>query len=187
MKKILLSVMLLISVTAYSQNFVEKTLNSLSETADSLKKDVSDGIAAVDTGSLYKTIYKDAKQGLKGLADALKVGVEHVYKVLVMQQVVKSIIYIVVGIISLIFAYAFSKQLTLFRTDYSEWKNKSGRSSYDEYFSTYLLLTILFGVFSLIAMGVCIFHIDVIVTGIVNPEFGAMQQIMEWVNPDTKR
>lgn len=59
--------------------------------ADSATTAIGNGVAFVDTSSLYKQIYTDVKYGLAGLADGLKVGVEHVYIVLVKQQVVKSV------------------------------------------------------------------------------------------------
>jgi len=126
-------------------------------------------VSTVDTSSLYRTIYNDAKAGLKGLASALSVGVEHVYIVLVKQQVVKAIQWIILGLIPMILFIVFGKPIW-------RWAAKNAQES--DGFS--IFLAGIFFVTTFISMIVGIFHIDVIITGFVNPEYGAMEQIMEW-------
>jgi hypothetical protein len=173
MKKILLFIIALTVATStvYSQNIVEKTLNSISETADSIKKDVSDGIATVDTSSLYRTIYEDAKSGLKGIADALKVGAEHVYIVIVKQQVVKAVTWLIFILLQIplgVLVYVGGKKLFA----YCDKGNPLP-----------VFYTIFIGGTPIVLLIIGLCHLDVIVTGFLNPEFGAMEQIMEWVNP----
>lgn len=131
-------------------------------------------IATVDTSSLYRTIYNDAKAGLKGLAAALSVGVEHVYKVLVKQQVVKAIQWSILGFIPLILFIVFGKSI---------WRWANANSQESDGFSVFLAACFYVPCFILCIIG--IFHIDVIVTGFVNPEYGAMEQIMEWAKAGT--
>lgn len=173
MKKILLLAVMFLSATVYSQNTVEKTLNAVSNIVDSLQKDVKDGVAFVDTSSLYKTIYNDVKTGLTGLASGLKVGVEHVYAVLVKQQVVKSIaelvawflIPLLLTVLAIYIAFKF------------KWFSENVLDN-TEGFSA-------FGGVVLIAIPLLICVLgpswQTIITGFVNPEYGAIQDIMNFI------
>lgn len=59
--------------------------------------------AKKDTSSLsWSKVYNNAKDGLKGLASALKVGTEHVWEILVKQQLAEAITWTIVDIILLI-------------------------------------------------------------------------------------
>ena len=54
----------------------------------------------IDTSSNFKQVYGDIKTGLVGLAAGLKVGVEHIYIILVTQQILNSITWLIIIIIN---------------------------------------------------------------------------------------
>jgi hypothetical protein len=131
---------------------------------------VTDVVNTVDTASLYKQVYGDFKTALVGIADALKVGVEHVYIVLVKQQLVKSIVG-VLSIITFIVLIGFSIK------PFTKWADNHNKGSDGASWAGLVLGYIAIGIIVLI----CI-DLTEIVTGFVNPEYGAMKEIMEWVS-----
>lgn len=131
---------------------------------------VTDVVNTVDTASLYKQVYGDFKTALVGIADALKVGVEHVYIVLVKQQLVKSIVG-VLSIITFIVLIGFSIK------PFTKWGDNHNKSSDGASWAVLIMGYIVIGIIFLI----CI-DLTEIVTGFVNPEYGAMKEIMEWVS-----
>lgn len=150
MKKIIL---LFFAVLLTSAIFAQEPLTQQDSTKIKLTKEV---------------IYNDAKAALKQLGDALKVGAEHVYMVLVKQQVVNAIAWsvpFVVGILLLLqFAYSFT---------HADWREYGWNRH-----ATLALFTI---AFSLISLGVGLGHLDIIITGFVNPEYGAIKEIMDMI------
>ena len=82
MKKVIFMLLAFITLNS-NANTVTTLLDKTSEIVDSTKKTVKESITSVDTSSNFKMLYQDVKEGLSGLATGLKVGVEHVYTILV--------------------------------------------------------------------------------------------------------
>jgi len=95
MKKVIFLLLAFITLNS-NANTVTTLLDKTSEIVDSTKKTVKESITSVDTSSNFKMLYQDVKEGLSGLATGLKVGVEHVYIVLVKQQIVNSITWVII-------------------------------------------------------------------------------------------
>jgi hypothetical protein len=180
MKKLFLFLVILFTTisTTFAQSgaaagamtVINSAKQSISETVDSTKKAVKDGATFIDTSSNFKTIYTDIKTNIGALASALKVGAEHVYYVLVKQQIVNSIVWLIVAIIVGISFRGMIK--------YSKWcrDNKIDEDNVGYVFGLF------FGwIFTVISIVIVIFHIDVIVTGFVNPEYGAIMDIVNFV------
>ena len=124
-----------------------------------------------DTAKLTKEVlYEDVKAVVKQIADALKVGTEHVYSILVKQQIVKSIVWLIVGAIPTLLLIVFGKSVWTWARDNS--KESDGFSGF---------VAFLFYMFTIVPMIIFMFHLDVIVTGFVNPEYGAITQIMNMI------
>lgn len=121
-----------------------------------------------DTSQLtLNTVYKDVKEGLKGLGEALKVGADHVYAVLVKQQSVNAITFVVVAIIGMIIIIIST--LAAIRVDWEE-PNVANIGA-------------LIGLFcGLIMIFIPLVRINDIITGFVNPEYGAIRDIMRFIN-----
>lgn len=124
---------------------------------------------ALDTTKVtFSTVYKDAKYALIGLGSALKVGGEHVYSVLVKQQIVNSISWIIVMLITVLML------TTSFQLNKSaDWEG--GNLS--------MAGTLILGIVGIILLVVTLCNIGVVVTGFVNPEYGALKDIMNFIRP----
>lgn len=111
-------------------------------------------------------VYSDVKSALVSLGSALKVGSEHVYQILVKQSIVEAVIYLCIGILGFILAGISWKGATL-----------AIKTSEDPFIAR----AIGFGIGSIILFLVFVFHIDTIMTGFINPEFGALERIINVV------
>ena len=115
-------------------------------------------------------MYSDFKQGIVALASSLKVGAEHVYMVLVRQQVVYAITYLILIIIAFILILNWIKK---YKSD-EEWATVQDPTG----LGILRLIQILVAV---IMMSIGVFHIENIMTGFINPEYGAIQDITDMV------
>jgi preprotein translocase subunit SecG len=144
-------------------------------------KDTLKSTSIPDTSQVtFREVYTDMKAGLAGLAESLKVGSEHVYGVMVKQQYVKSITGILVFLLCIILAIISLKQSSKM---YKSWREKT--KGYDVMLESPIGIgSIVFGGVGLVCiiLIMCIvFEMYNIVTGFVNPEYGALKDIMEFV------
>ena len=165
MKKVFGVLMML----ALAFNIQAQDVNVVTETTKEVVEVVKDGVAAVDTSGLYQSMYNDIKIGINGLADALKVGAEHVYVILVRQQVVNSIADTVIILFLMVLLFTFAKPIYV-------WGIANTNKS--DALSEVLAFAILAG--TVVMLGIWMGDINNIVMGFVNPEYGALQEIMEW-------
>lgn len=117
----------------------------------------------------FLKVYNDVKSGISGLASGLKTTAEHVYVVLVKQQIVLSISYLILIIISLIFIFNWFRA---YKKDEEVWHDGNSPTGLG-FLRTFQIMV--FSVFLFISMT----HIDNIVTGFINPEYGAIKEILE--------
>lgn len=167
MKNLIVIFTLLLSTYSYAT--VGETL---SNTLDSAKVVVNNAVTTVDTSSNFKMIYSDIKDGIAALATGLKVGAEHVYTILVKQQIVIAITRLILLFISLIFILNWFKKYK----DPNEiwWRNND---------PTFLGLVRIFQItLSSILFSIYIMSFSTITTGLINPEYGAIEKILEMVN-----
>lgn len=112
--------------------------------------------------------YSDkATEAIKGLAIALEVPAKHVYKILIKQQLIYSIGWIlvfVVGITASFFLIKFVKYAI--------------EQNWDE---TAIIMSVFLGGGCVALMIASIMNFDVILTGIINPEYGAIQEISKLI------
>lgn len=126
-------------------------------------------------------VYNDVKGALSSLGSLLKTGSEHVYGVLVRQSVVDSVAWIVIDIVLIIATILVIKNT--FRL-LSNFKNggKWQHDEWDEHGSSIFFCVLSLALF--VATTVCIIaSANTIITGFVNPEFGALKTIFELINP----
>ncbi len=144
------------------------TFNINATTRDSIPDKVEQAISD-STQLSVKQVYNDIKAGLTGLAGALKVGSEHVYEVLCKQQYVSSIVNICILIVGII--------LLLISLKTWKWGIKHLKES--DWYSIFppTIITIL----SIGCIGGQINHFDTTITGFINPEYGAMMQIKDFI------
>lgn len=116
----------------------------------------------IDSSSLtFKELYSDIKVGITALASSLKIEAEHVYEVLVKQQIVYAITYIII----------FTPCIILIILGY-KWGKKIG---WDEDES---LVTLICFIPAVILFMIFLLHIDDITMGLINPEYGAIKDIL---------
>jgi hypothetical protein len=124
------------------------------------------------TETTFDKVYSDIKEGLKGLGEALKVGSEHVYTVLVKQQVIKSITFLVIFFISLLGLMNFFKA---YKSD-EKWITED-----EEYPNGLGVFRVVLGAAFFIGFMVSLCQTELVLTGLLNPEYGAMQDIVKFI------
>lgn len=167
MKKVIFLLLAFITLNS-NANTVTTLLDKTSEIVDSTKKTVKESITSVDTSSNFKMVYQDVKEGLSGLATGLKVGVEHVYIVLVKQQIVNSITWVIIYLLFIFICYLFVKNWNYLAKETDDVVNIIGS----------VVLTII-----LISLT---FTLNETVMGFVNPEYGAIKDIINFVSNTSK-
>ena len=174
---------------------VSATTKAVSNAYDSGKVAVKTGIGVVDTSSNFRVMYNDVKSGIAGLANGLKVGAEHVYIVLVKQQIVKAVSNLILVIILFSLGYIFyvqSRKTYKSHLEQCGYKpDGSGKISYniDLDDSAKGITSVLLGAASAIAViaATVVFcnSYNEIIGGFINPEYGAMKDIIEFVRNAT--
>ena len=174
MKKILIVLTLLFSQLAVGQtvaSVIDSTKSVVSNAIDSTKTAVQKGVGIVDTSSNFKMVYTDIKDGISALASGLRVGAEHVYMVLVKQQIVYAIVYLIVGLFAL---FLIINWINGYKDTKQKWAEDEGPTGLG-------IIKTLQIVIAGVMLGVFLFHIDTIIMGFVNPEYGAIQTIIDIV------
>ncbi len=167
-KPLLLSIMLLLFSFSYAQT-VEQQIDS----ATKVYKDSITKLVADTTGLSWKTVYNDAKEGITGLAKALKVPADHVYKILVKQQIIKAITEFIgwfcIPLVLSIIGYRISRKYKFFTEE--TIKESEGASAF------------LGGIAAGVPLLFLFFGCDwsIIIGGLINPEYGAIQDIWKFV------
>lgn len=160
LKKLYILIALLIGAISIKANAVTATLDTISVKT----KEVA---TFVDTSSNFKHVYGDIKAGLVGLAAGLKVGVEHVYTVLIKQQIVYSITWLIIIIALIIFTVIF-KKIYIYAKD--NWVDMS-----------HFMFTLFGGAGLVIGYITVLCNLTTIITGFVNPEYGAIKDIINFI------
>ena len=120
-----------------------------------------------------REIYTDAKEAIKQLGSALKVGAEHVYTVLVRQQVVHSI----TNCLIYIFLFITIRFMVVRFYRYARVEYEGSFPDPGVFFGTFFLTCI-----TLWASIYFITSVEVTITGFVNPEYGALKSIVDMIN-----
>lgn len=201
MKKFfLLSIILLVSLSMTPQETaVEKTVTqAFAQTNKTLEKvavdvkelknsttvkgelaEINKGVSTVynDSKSVVTTVYQDIKNmtpeiknALEQLAKALKTTSEELWKILVRQQKVYSYAILISLLFSIGVMYSFIKALT-------KYHNQTLPAS--EFQIVYLILT---GILTISGIVFQATHIVQMFTGFVNPEYGALMEIINFAN-----
>lgn len=126
-------------------------------------------VSLPDTTSVtFTQVYNDVKEGITDLAIALKIPAEHVYGVLVKQQIINSITHSLFPLGALILICLF---IILYRRGTKkEWEDNKDKA-----------WSIITGIFLLIFIIASITVLSYIVQGFANPEYGAIKEIITFV------
>lgn len=115
-------------------------------------------------------VYNDFKSALEGAADALKVGAEHVYEVMITQQVINSISWLIADVVLITICTILWK---IFHRSAMEMKANED----DEYMFCYAIP----GSISIIVLILILSSMSTVLTGLLNPEYGAIMDIKSFV------
>ena len=163
MKK-LLTILFLAFFATINANVVTDLAKTANNIVDSTKVATVNAVKTVDTSSNFKMIYSDWKDGITALAASLKVGAEHVYVILVKQQIVNSISYLIIYILVAFLWYALVKNWKQISNDTDDLGNIFGGV-----------------VLSIVTVTLLAFTLKTTIMGFVNPEYGAIQDVIEFV------
>ncbi len=160
----------------FSINLSANTVKDVVDSASTVAKDVA---SLVDTSKISKQLYTDVKAGIAGLATGLKVSAEKVWDILVLQQLVYSITALLFSIILAVISNI------LISRGWKLWqKAKKEESRYEVDFDDGIWFgMIMLGTIILIT-GITFtgFNLNNVITGFINPEYGAIQDIVSFVN-----
>ena len=130
----------------------------------------------------FKEVYSDIKSGLTALGSSLKVGSEHVYEVLVKQQLVNSFTYLGVVIITILSLISFLKVVKTAKYGsniYYDSDDEKSRYWVGNRWNLNGTLSIIFGVSSFIGILLTLATFNNMIMGFINPEYGAIKEILE--------
>lgn len=188
MKKFLLLALLATSLSfASTTETIKETVKEnadkiITESAKGLNTTYTDGKSSVDAvytdskGAVFtvyndiKSLAPDIKSALVSIADGLKTTSEKVWDILVRQQLVFSLSYLVLFISSLFLWFQFKKQYNILQTDLDDDNHIKDK---------HILFTVLLALLAIIDSVVSGLHMVDMITGFVNPEYGALKNIIE--------
>ncbi len=164
-KQLIIALLSLTSLMGLSNNIKISEKDTVEIVPEKVLKSVVDSSALT-----YKEVYNDIKSGLSGLSNALKVGSEHVYNTLIKQQLVDSIVYLILLVISILLLL-ISIRIYIKSTS-KDWDNPNPLN----------LSCIFLFIAGLIMLFLGMFNINNIITGFINPEYGAIKDILTFIN-----
>lgn len=114
-------------------------------------------------------VYTDVKAGIEGLAKGLKVGAEAVFAILVKQQIVYAITYCIL-LIAVIISWICYKKFWKY-ADENDWSEG------------HFIIVVVWTLINFAGTIAVICTIGDIVTGFINPQYGAIKDIFEFIKP----
>lgn len=170
-RQIFLIVMLFGFMFQSKANVVSTLIDSTKQMVTEFKDSTVKTIKEIDTSSTFRLMYTDFKQGVIALGSVLKVGAEHVYGVLVRQQIVYGIIYLLFLICGVLLTYNWIKK---YKDKNEDWTNGQDPTGLGIVRTIQIIIAFIF-----IFIGT--FNIDKTITGFVNPEYGAIEEVIKMV------
>jgi hypothetical protein len=125
----------------------------------------------------FTKVYNDVKTSLNTIGSALKVGSEHVYKVLIRQQEISATVDLIFLIIFSIGLFVCLKLIfKILRKLDKPNKDLSDLTAGEQ---GMFIVSIIIGVISLLLIVICLCcNLTDIITGFFNPEYGALKEIL---------
>ena len=158
---------------------------AIANASDTVGSEVKTGIHTVDTSSNFKLIVNNVTNGISALSTGLKVGAEHVYKVLVVQQIVKAITSIIVYLVLIVVIFLYLRRISRTGETFNNKDHKNYNNTWDDHPEVIIpgvAISVIAGVIFVIYFARTI---QETVGGLVNPEYGALQEIFIFVKNAT--
>lgn len=131
-------------------------------------------VVAKEVNSIVNNTVDRAEEAITKLAAVLKVPAEHVYKVLVKQQIVLSIVNIFIAIFTIFFIIGTYK---FFLYGCAPYRKDSDYSRFYRSDGGLQIIAAILTLISIIGLVYTIVSLGVTVAGFCNPEYGAMKDI----------
>jgi hypothetical protein len=149
-----------------------------SDPVDIDEKEVSPSKAV----EVVNVVFDKTTEAVKSIADALKVPAEHVYSVLVKQQIIKATSFLVSSIIVLmlgivIFTYTLRDYIKVNKAYCKKYEQDSFYYDLDDRW--WILGIVIGSILFCIGLIVLLGNSSEIITGFFNPEYGAIKTIIE--------
>ena len=170
MKKILLSIVLVMSLCSISYAQIDSVLSNVPDTSKlTLNK-----------------VYTDVKEGINGLAQSLKVPAAHVYEVLVKQQVANSITNICLVLFLLISCLLCGRYASITYKAHLVLYKQAGHNSNPDLDDTakgilscvLTVISVILGISTVFTF--CVYMQETVI-GFINPEYGAIKEIISFI------
>lgn len=171
MKKIIFILLIFLATTAtagdYGKEFLQTLQNDGKESIATVYNDAKSVVSTVytDGKSAVSELYPDVKSAIISIAQGIGIAAEHVYEVLVKK-------YVVIGVVELlIFILAAFLLIFGFVSTYKYINNNK-----------FITWKIIFPILLMIIGGItaCNVNYNDMLMGIINPEFGAINYILEY-------
>jgi len=155
-------------VSTTVSNTVSDLTKSLKETTNKLEVDSMlgelKGIVPDTTLPFYKQVYGDLKGAAISMANGLGIAIKELFSILCMQQIVKSIVNVLVMIICVLLAL---------------WCRRLYKSAKFDEMNGHGALFLLLGAISIAMFTFSCYYLMETITGFVNPKYGAIKDIVE--------
>lgn len=196
MKKLLSISICFFTISSYALDttIVQKAINqaqsTIAGTVNSVTQAVQEVTEIPDSAQLtFSKVYQDVKTGISALASSLKVGADHVYGVLVKQQMVYAFTYIATIILLIIVSLiGYKEAKSIYKSHRETGEQVVGKDRMADWDLDDSPRGILSVAVSILTIGCAIasiivfcVQIDTIMMGIINPEYGAIKDIISIV------
>jgi len=128
-----------------------------------------------------KYITEKVSTAITSLAESLKVPAEKIWATLIVQQTIKSISYLIIMILTIIGILFITKIIS--KSKWGDWDHYDSDNKESTYwkghrFNSYAALTIIMSFIIIVGLIASVFIFIPMLTGFINPEYGAMKEIM---------
>lgn len=148
------------SITGYNNSYIQNT-----------KKTITEAYTYVDTSSLYKTMYNDAKSSVKALADAFKTTSEKILYIVAKKYFVEGIYNIIIIVFTLCFIFFFYKKSNSFI--------EINKSSFDEF--GYIIINIFKFIPIILGLSFAFSYLENAIMYTFIPEYFVLQDVISLI------
>jgi hypothetical protein len=185
------TIFLVLLLTFSTMSFAESKLENVTEAVQTVKENSEElktvyadgkevtGTLYTDSKELLQVLYQDGKivsskleAALVSIAEGLKTTTVKAWDILVRQQLVWSWCYLILTLSSIFLWWKFGKQFLKMQTE----KDSTG-----SVLDSNIALTVVLGILALVDSIIAGFHFEQMMTGFLNPEFGAIRTLFELV------
>lgn len=169
-----------------ASNNTKEVVKATSNAVGTAYQDSKSATATVygDSKNIVKQLYEDSKHlgsklegAISYVAEGLKTTSIKAWEILVKQQLVWSYCFLFLTLLSLYSVYRFFNQWKIMNSDLDESEDIK---------QSHIVLTFVLGVVAVVSSLASGIHFEQMITGFVNPEFGALRTLFEIIQQNIK-